>query len=120
MAKTPLGFIGLGLMGRPMSRRLLAGGYPLAVANRSGPAVDALAKEGAKACAGPAEAARRAEVIFTMMLDAPDVEAAVFGENGLASAMRPGSALIDCASDSPACAVWVAQALGERVGRLIT
>ncbi len=114
MAKTPLGFIGLGLMGRPMARRLLAEGYPLAAANRSGPAVDALAKEGATACANPAEAARRAEVIFTMLPDAPDVEAVVFGDNGLASAMRPGSALIDCTSNSPACAARVAKALGER------
>ena len=114
MAKTPLGFIGLGLMGRPMARRLLAEGYPLAAANRSGPAVDALAKEGATACANPAEAARRAEVIFTMLPDAPDVEAVVFGDNGLAFAMRPGSALIDCTSNSPACAARVAKALGER------
>ncbi|MEE9256386.1 MAG: NAD(P)-binding domain-containing protein [bacterium] len=114
MPEIPVGFIGLGLMGRPMSRRLLAAGHPLAVANRSRPAVDALAAEGAAACASPGEVAGRSEVIFTMLPDAPDVEKVVFGPDGLAGSMKPGSVLIDCTSNDPRSAERVAEALAER------
>lgn len=114
MADISVGFIGLGLMGRPMSRRLLAAGHPLAVTNRSRPSVEALAAEGATACASPAEVAERAEVIFTMLPDAPQVEEVVFGPGGLAQAMKPGSVLIDCTSNDPRSAERVAGAMAER------
>ena len=104
MPETSVGFIGLGLMGRPMARRLMAEGYPVAVANRSRPAVDALAAEGAVPCESPAEVAGRSEVVFTMLPDAPDVEAVVFGAGGLAASMRAGSVLIDSTSNHPGCA----------------
>lgn len=119
MASAAIGFIGLGLMGKPMARRLLAAGHPLSVSNRSRPAVEELAREGAAACASPAEVARAAGVVFTMLPDAPDLEDVVFGENGLADAMRPGSVLVDCTSNDPACAVRVSEALGAKgVGML--
>jgi 2-hydroxy-3-oxopropionate reductase len=114
MSEIPVGFIGLGLMGRPMSRRLLAAGHPLAVANRSRPSVDELVAEGATACSSPAEVAGRSEVIFTMLPDAPDVEKVVFGPGGLADSMKPGSVLIDCTSNDPRSAERVAQALAGR------
>ncbi len=114
-----VGFIGLGLMGRPMARRLLAAGYPLAVFNRSRPAVDALAAEGARPCSSPAGVAQNSEVVFTMLPDAPDVEKVVFGPEGLAAAMREGSVLIDTTSNDPRCAARVAEALaGRGVGML--
>ncbi|MBT4092478.1 MAG: NAD(P)-binding domain-containing protein, partial [Nitrospinaceae bacterium] len=94
MSQVSVGFIGLGLMGRPMARRLMAAGHPVAVTNRSRPSVDALAAEGAFPCEFPAEVAARSEVIFTMLPDAPHVEDVVFGENGLAASMKPGSVLI--------------------------
>lgn len=97
-----------------MSRRLMAAGYPLSVANRSRPSVDALAAEGAVACASPAEVAERAEVIFTMLPDAPQVEEVVFGARGLAEAMKPGSVLIDCTSNDPRSAERVGGAMAER------
>jgi 2-hydroxy-3-oxopropionate reductase len=106
-------------MGRPMARRLLGAGHPLAVFNRSRPSVDALAAEGARPCASPAEVAESAEVVFTMLPDAPDVEKVVFGPEGLAAAMREGSVLIDTTSNDPRCAVRVAEALaGRGVGML--
>ncbi|MEE9273722.1 MAG: NAD(P)-binding domain-containing protein, partial [bacterium] len=105
--------------GRPMARRLLAAGHPLAVTNRSRPAVDALAAEGAVPCANPAEVAARAEVVFTMLPDAPDVEKVVFGENGLEGALRPGSVLIDSTSNHPACAARVAEALSARGAEML-
>ncbi len=113
MSLVSIGFVGLGLMGKPMARRFLAAGHPLAVASRSRPPVDALAREGARACCSPAEVAAHAEVIFTMLPDAPYLEDVVFAENGLASAMRPGSVLVDCTSNDPACAERVARALAN-------
>lgn len=119
MPPISLGIIGLGLMGRPMARRLLEAGYPVAVANRSRPPVEALAAEGAVPCGSPAEVAASADIVFTMLPDAPEVEEVVFGEGGLAAAMRPGSVLIDTTSNHPACAERVAAALAERgVGML--
>ena len=109
-----VGFIGLGLMGKPMTRRLLGAGHKVAVANRSRPAVDELAGEGAIPCGNPAEVAKQAEVVFTCLPDAPHVEEVVLGPNGLAGAMRPGSVLVDCTSNQPASAAKVAKALAER------
>ncbi|MFP6870921.1 MAG: NAD(P)-binding domain-containing protein [Nitrospinota bacterium] len=119
MPETSVGFIGLGLMGRPMARRLMAEGYPVAVANRSRPAVDALAAEGAVPCESPADVADRSEVVFTMLPDAPDVEAVVFGAGGLAASMRAGSVLIDSTSNHPGCAERVAEALVARGAQML-
>ena len=114
MSQVGVGFIGLGLMGRPMARRLMAAGHPVSVANRSRPSVDALAAEGAHPCQSPAEVAERAEVVFTMLPDAPHVEDVVFGENGLAASIKPGSVLIDSTSNNPRSAEKVAAVLAER------
>ncbi len=101
-------------MGKPMARRLLAAGHPLSVSSRSRPPVDELAGEGAYACDAPAGVAARADVVFTMLPDAPHLEDVVFSENGLASAMKPGSVLVDCTSNDPACTARVARALAEK------
>ena len=119
MSKTAVGFVGLGLMGKPMARRFLAAGHPVAVSSRSRPPVDEIGNEGARACGSPAEVAANSEVVFTMLPDAPHVEDVVFGEGGLLSAMTPGSVLVDCTSNDPACAARVAEALSEKgVGML--
>ena len=119
MSKTAVGFVGLGLMGKPMARRFLAAGHPVAVSSRSRPPVDEIGNEGARACGSPAEVAANSEVVFTMLPDAPHVEDVVFGEGGLLSAMTPGSVLVDCTSNDPACAAHVAEALSEKdVGML--
>jgi 2-hydroxy-3-oxopropionate reductase len=113
MAET-VGFIGLGLMGRPMARNLLKRGFPLVVHSRSPGPVDELAAAGAQRAASPADVARAATRIVTMLPDSPDVERVLEGERGIFSAMQPGTLLIDCSSISPAVARRLADAARAR------
>jgi 2-hydroxy-3-oxopropionate reductase len=95
-----LGFIGLGIMGAPMAGHLRAAGHDLFVATRSKvPA--ALADAGAVACANAAEVARRADIVFMMVPDTPDVEAVLFGKNGDCDGLSPGKTVVDMSSVSP-------------------
>jgi 2-hydroxy-3-oxopropionate reductase len=103
MAHT-VGFIGLGLMGRPMARNLLKAGFPLVVHSRSPEPVRDLVAAGAQQASSPAEIARRASRIITMVPDSPDVEKVLEGANGVFSAMQAGTIIIDCSSIAPATA----------------
>ncbi len=103
MADT-VGFIGLGLMGRPMAKNLLKAGYPLVVHSRSPTPVDDLVAAGALRASSPAEVARRATRIFTMVPDSPDVELVLEGPDGVFSAMQPGTILIDTSTIAPGTA----------------
>ena len=95
-----VGFIGLGIMGRPMAGRLAAGGHELAVfARREVPAE--LREQGVAACASSREVAARAEAIITMLPDTPQVEEVLFGANGVAEGLTPGKVVIDMSSISP-------------------
>ncbi|HEU5224531.1 MAG TPA: NAD(P)-binding domain-containing protein [Actinomycetota bacterium] len=96
-----LGFIGLGVMGAPMARHLLAAGHPLTVHSRSAPPVDALVGEGARRAATPAEVASASDVVITMVPDTPDVELVLFGEAGVAEAAAAGSLVIDMSTIDP-------------------
>jgi 2-hydroxy-3-oxopropionate reductase len=96
-----IGFIGLGIMGKPMARNVLKAGYPLVVHNRSRAAVNELAAEGARPAANPREVAAQADVIITMLPDSPDVEAVVLGTDGVLSGARAGSVLIDMSTIAP-------------------
>ena len=109
-----IGFIGLGIMGRPMARNLLAAGHELVVHNRSRAAVDELAAEGATPATTPAEVAQQAEVVLAMLPDGPDVEAVVLGEDGVAAGMSEGSLLVDMSSIAPATSRALAEALAAR------
>jgi 2-hydroxy-3-oxopropionate reductase len=102
--KETIGFIGLGLMGRPMAKNLLKAGYPLVVVSRSRGPVDDLVEAGAEAAATPAEVARQATRIITMVPDSPDVERVLEGPDGVFSAMQPGTIVIDMSSIAPATA----------------
>jgi 2-hydroxy-3-oxopropionate reductase len=82
MAET-IGFIGLGLMGRPMAKNLLKAGYPLVVHSRSEEPVRDLVASGAARAGSPAEVARQATRIVTMVPDSPDVEQVLAGANGV-------------------------------------
>jgi 2-hydroxy-3-oxopropionate reductase len=93
-----IGFIGLGIMGAPMAGHLLAAGHKLFVRTRS-KMPDALA--GATVCASPSEVAQRADVIFTMLPDTPDVEAVLFGKDGVAAGLSKGKTVVDMSSISP-------------------
>jgi len=93
-----LGFIGLGIMGAPMAGHLLAAGHSLFVRTRS-KVPEALAA--ATVCASPADVARRADIVFLMLPDTPDVEAVLFGEDGVASGLSKGKTVVDMSSISP-------------------
>jgi len=95
-----IGFIGLGIMGAPMAGHLLAGGHTLFAHTRSKIPAE-LTQSGAHPCATPAEVARQADIIFTMLPDTPDVEAVLFGENGIASGLTPGKLVVDMSSIAP-------------------
>ncbi len=99
-----VGFIGLGIMGKPMARNLLKAGYPLVVNNRSRGAVKELSEEGAQAAADSKEVAERSEIIITMLPDSQDVELVYAGEQGIFSAVKSGTLLIDMSSILPAVA----------------
>ena len=101
MANPTVGFIGLGIMGKPMALNLMKAGYPLVVHNRSRGAVDELTKEGAQAAGSSKEVAERAEMLITMLPDSPDVELVYAGENGIFAGAKAGMLLIDMSSISP-------------------
>jgi 2-hydroxy-3-oxopropionate reductase len=104
MSNPVIGFIGLGIMGKPMARNLIKAGYSLIVHNRSRAAVDELRKEGAQAAANSKEVAAGTEIIITMLPDSPDVDVVYAGENGIFSALKSGTLLIDMSTISPAVA----------------
>ena len=107
MADT-VGFIGLGLMGRPMAKNLLAAGHRLIVHSRSRGPVDELVSAGAREAWSPADIAKQATRIITMLPDSPDVEAVMAGPDGVFGALQPGTILIDMSSIDPSVAVRLA------------
>ncbi len=82
MSKPTIGFIGLGIMGRPMAKHLLNAGYSLVVYDIVQPAVEEIKAAGAEAAGSPKEVAQRSQVLITMLPDSPDVEAVALGPNG--------------------------------------
>jgi 2-hydroxy-3-oxopropionate reductase len=114
MEKERIGFIGLGVMGRPMAENLIRSGFPLIVYNRSpGPAGE-LADIGAKAAASAAQVAAESDVIITMLPDTPDVEHVYFGPEGLIHHLRPGMLLVDMTTASPEIARKIHQAVLQK------
>jgi 2-hydroxy-3-oxopropionate reductase len=96
-----IGFIGLGIMGRPMARHLVDAGLPLTVHSRSRGPVDELVEAGASRAGSPSEVAAASDVVITMLPDTPDVEQVLFGPDGVASAAAAGSLVIDMSSIEP-------------------
>ena len=96
-----IGFIGLGVMGRPMAGHLLAAGHRLTVHNRSRAASDDLVAAGATAGNSPADVARQSDIVITMVPDTPDVESVIAGPGGVLEGIRPGAVVIDMSSISP-------------------
>lgn len=113
MADT-IGFIGLGLMGKPMAHNLRKRGFPLVVHSRSPAPVDELVGAGATRADSPAAVARQATRIITMLPDSPDVERVVEGPNGVLTAVQPGTILVDSSSISPVVARRLAAAAAAR------
>jgi 2-hydroxy-3-oxopropionate reductase len=96
-----LGFIGLGIMGKPMTGHLLAAGCAVHVYDLVLETVLKLASQGGLACSHSREVAQKADIIFIMVPDTPDVEAVLFGRDGVAGGARPGSIVVDMSSISP-------------------
>lgn len=113
-SKPTIGFIGLGIMGKPMARNLLKAGYSLVVHNRSSGPVNELAAEGAKAAASPKEVAQQSDVIITMLPDSPDVEKVALGSDGIADGIKPNAIYIDMSTIAPATARRVADAMKKK------
>jgi 2-hydroxy-3-oxopropionate reductase len=114
-----IGFIGLGVMGKPMAKHLLTAGHPLVVHNRSRGAVDELAGAGAIAASSPAEVARQASVVITMVPDTPDVELVLTGDAGVLSTLQRGAVVIDMSSISPVVTKRLAARVAERGGTML-
>jgi len=99
MAK--LGFIGLGIMGKPMSGHLVKAGHEVSVYDLNPTSVQELVLKGASACKSSKEVAQKSEIIFIIVQDTPDVEAVLFGKEGLTEGLKPGSVVVDMSSISP-------------------
>ena len=95
-----IGFIGLGIMGKPMAANLIKGGHTLLLHSRSGVPQE-LTAAGGKACASAKEVAQKADIIITVVPDTPDVERVLFGQNGVAEGLSRGKTVIDMSSISP-------------------
>ena len=111
-----VGFIGLGIMGSGMVRNLLAAGHEVTVWNRTRARADALAEAGAARCDSPAAVAERNDVVLVCVSDTPDVEAVVFGADGVASGLRPGGLVVDHSTISPVATIEFAAAIEARGG----
>ena len=107
-----IGFIGLGIMGRPMAHNLIKGGHTLILHSRSGVPAD-LVEAGGRACATPKEVASNADVIITMVPDTPDVESVLFGANGVAQGLSQGKTVVDMSSISPMATKQFAKRVNE-------
>ena len=95
-----IGFVGLGIMGKPMALNLIKGGHTLFLNSRSGVPKE-LTDAGGTACASPKEVAQKADIIITMVPDTPDVEKVLFGANGIAEGLSKGKTVVDMSSISP-------------------
>ncbi|MGH7360120.1 MAG: 2-hydroxy-3-oxopropionate reductase [Candidatus Methylomirabilales bacterium] len=109
-----IGFIGLGIMGKPMAKNLLKAGYALTVHSRSRGPVDELTKAGATAAASSREVAAASEVVITMLPNSPDVEKVVLGENGVLAGAKPGTILADMSTISPIVSQRLAKEAAKR------
>ncbi|OGO51615.1 MAG: hypothetical protein A2148_10250 [Chloroflexi bacterium RBG_16_68_14] len=97
-----IGFIGLGIMGRPMAKNLLKAGYPLVVWNRSRPGIEALVEAGAAEAGSPRAVAQRSDVVITILGDSADTEQVALGERGIIEGAHEGLVHIDMSTISPA------------------
>ncbi|MCB1889304.1 MAG: NAD(P)-dependent oxidoreductase [Rhodocyclaceae bacterium] len=109
-----VGFVGLGLMGRPMALNLLKAGHAVSVWARRVDSVQPLVDAGATACASPAAVASRSEAVVTIVADAPDVEQIALGADGIADGAAPGLVMIDMSTIAPAAAKALSSRLAER------
>jgi 2-hydroxy-3-oxopropionate reductase len=110
-----VGFVGLGIMGKPMAKNLMESGYGLVLYNRTLEKAQELAEDGeAEVAANPAEVAENSDIIITMLPDSPDVEAVVAREDGVLEGIREGALLVDMSTISPVVTEELAERFRER------
>lgn len=108
-----IGFIGLGIMGRPMALNLVRAGHPVVVHARRAESMAPLAEAGAETGASPAEVARGASIVFTLVADTPDVEQVILGPEGVIEGIGPDSLVVDMSTISPSATRAIAARLRE-------
>ena len=109
-----LGFIGLGIMGKPMALRLLRAGYPMVVFNRSQGPENELVATGAVAGKSPQHVAEQSDVVITMLPDSPDVEKVILGSNGVLEGLHSGGLVIDMSTVLPSLARHIADVAEQK------
>jgi 3-hydroxyisobutyrate dehydrogenase len=112
--ETKIGFIGLGLMGKPMATNLIKTGYSLTVWNRTSSKMDEILALNAKGAGSPKEVAEKSDVVITMLTDSPDVEEVILGPSGVIEGARKGVVVIDMSTISPKVTKKVAERLLEK------
>jgi 2-hydroxy-3-oxopropionate reductase len=112
--KPAVGFIGLGIMGKPMARNLINAGYRVIALNRSRGPVDELVAQGASTAATPREVAAQSDVVITMLPDSPDVESVALGDDGIVHGIRSGALWIDMSTIAPGTTKRVAEQLAAK------
>jgi len=108
-----IGFIGLGIMGRPMAKHLIKAGHPLVILSKSNAAAE-LQKDGARVFEYPAQLAAEADVVITMLPDSPEVENTVLGENGVMAGINKGSLFIDMSTIAPSTSISLYNAFATK------
>ncbi len=111
---TQIGFIGLGIMGRGMTNNLLKAGHKVTVWNRTAARMDEFAAAGAQTASSPAELAAQCNMILICVSDTPDVEAVLFGENGVSAGIKSGALVVDHSTISPQKTVEMAKRLNAQ------
>ena len=119
MSKPAIGFIGLGIMGKPMARNLMKAGYALTVHNRSRGAVEELVRDGAQDGRSPRGVAERSEIIITMLPDSPDVQQVVMAPGGVLEGIKPKSVLVDMSTISPIVTQDIARAVEAKDAEML-
>lgn len=109
-----IGFIGLGIMGKPMSKNLLKAGYELVVMDRVAAVTQELAAAGAEVVDSPKAVAEKTDIIITMLPNSPQVQEVVLGEGGIIEGARPGTVVIDMSSIAPLVSRQIAVILAEK------
>lgn len=112
--KKRIGFIGLGVMGKPMAMNLLKAGYPLTVWNRTRSKMEDLVKMGAAPGESPKDVAEKSDVVITMVTDSAAVEAVILGPSGVIEGVRPSMIVIDMSTISPSVTRRIAEKLKEK------
>jgi 2-hydroxy-3-oxopropionate reductase len=114
-----IGFIGLGIMGRPMAGHLVDAGYTVTVWNRTRSKMQGLVERGARAGESPKDVAERSDITITMVADTPDVVEVILGPQGVLHGVRRGSVVVDMSTISPVTTREIAQRLGERGAEML-